>query len=176
MMRPSIRSWLAAGALFASIMATPALAQETAPLDDSAMETARGGLRTAQGLEIGFGASVKTYVDGRLALETKLTWTEAGAVSERAYVSDDAKALTPGADTSARGPVTIAPGAQVIHDLTQNRIAGVVLNTGHDRTIRQDADITLHLPQLPDLQLQAMRERIGHALESLSPQAAGLGK
>lgn len=146
------------------------------PLTDESLAESRGGLATPLGVDIGFGASVRTYVDGALALETRLTWTPEGARSERVFESEAAKALNP-QQTGQNGaaPVVVAPGASVIHDLTENRIASVVLNTGSDRVIRQDTDVSLYLPQLPDLQQRIAAERLAQSLQAVSPQAAGLG-
>jgi hypothetical protein len=160
--------------LVGALAAGGALAQEpSASLTDEALGAQRGGLATPLGVDIGFGATVRTYVDGGLALETRLTWTADGARSERVFESEAARGgVLPG--QGAATPLTIAPGTSVIHDLTENRIASVVLNTGSDRTIRQDTDISLHLPQLPDLQQRIAAERLTQALEAVSPQAAGL--
>lgn len=158
-------AWLAASAAWAR--------EPPAPLTEAALGEARGGLATPWGFEVGLGASVRTYVDGALALETRLTWTEAGAATERVFENDAARSLT---SAQAGGPVTVAPGVRVVHDLAQNRIASVVMNTANDRAIRQDTDLRLHLPQLPDLQQRIATERLAGALQALSPQASGLGK
>jgi hypothetical protein len=146
-------------------------------LTDEALGETRGGLSTPLGLDIGFGASVRTYVDGKLALETQLTWTAAGAQAERVFESDAARTLTPGPlGEGLGGQVHVAPGTSVVHDLTENRIASVVLNTAHDRTIRQDTDVRLHLPQLPEIQQRIAAERLSQSLQALSPAASGLGQ
>jgi hypothetical protein len=154
----------------------PALAEPAPPLDEAALAGQRGGLATPMGIDVGFGASVRTYLDGSLALETRLTWTEQGVQTERVFETDQAKAASAGGRAPTANPVLIAPGASVLHDLTENRIASVVLNTGNDRTIRQETDVTLTLPQLPDLQQRIASERLGQALQALSPQASGIGK
>lgn len=165
-----------AAALMAALIAAPAMAQEMGqPLSDESLEARRGGIATPLGVDIGFGASVRTYVDGALALETQLTWTPEGARAERVFESDAARALTPETGGAPGLPVMVAPGTQVIHDLTGNRIASVVLNTGSDRTVRQETDISLHLPQLPDLQQRIAAERLAQSLQAVSTQAAGLG-
>lgn len=146
-------------------------------LDDAALDEARGGLLTPSGFDVGFGASVRTYVDGSLALETRLTLTAEGPVSQRVFESAAATALTqqtPGA--AASSPVTVAPGSTVIHDLAAGRIASVLMNTASDRSFRQETDVTFHLPQLPELQQQIATQRLGQALQAISPQAAGIGR
>lgn len=153
---------------------TPA-AENPAPLDVASLEDHRGGIQTTLGLEIGFGASVKTYVDGSLALETTLTWTPEGVQTQRVFESAQVAALRgSGAAPAADQPVSVAAGTQVIHDLSRDRIASVVLNTANDRVIRQETDLSLHLPQLPDIQHQLALERLGQGLQGLSPAATGL--
>ena len=70
----------------------------------------------------------------------------------------------------------MAPGSIVIHDLAAGRIASVLMNTASDRSFRQETDVTFHLPQLPELQQQIATERLGQALQAISPQAAGIGR
>jgi hypothetical protein len=191
------RVFLSFFAALATLMALPGAAQEAASppavaavtpravaggvhgvaLSDVTLGEARGGLATPLGVDIGFGASVRTYVDGALALETRLTWTADGARSNRIFESDAARRLTAEQmGAGERGQVRIAPGTSVVHDLTENRIASVVLNSANDRTIRQDTDVSLHLPHLPDLQQRISTERMTQALQALSPQASGLAK
>ncbi|HEY8617346.1 hypothetical protein [Phenylobacterium sp.] len=165
--------WLAASVAGAQEATSAAAPEAAGSLSEEALADQRGGIATAMGLEIGFGASVRTYVDGSLALETRLTWAPEGARMERVFESDAARSLP--ADVASGAPVVVAPGVSVIHDVGANRIASVVLNTGNDRSIRQDTDITLHLPQLPDLQQRIAAERVTQALQALSPQASGLG-
>jgi hypothetical protein len=43
----------------------------------------RGGFFTANGAQFDFGASIKTMVNGELALQTSLQWTPAGAVTQQ---------------------------------------------------------------------------------------------
>jgi hypothetical protein len=43
----------------------------------------RGGFFTAAGAQFDFGASIKTLVNGKLALQTNLQWTPAGAVTQQ---------------------------------------------------------------------------------------------
>ena len=43
----------------------------------------RGGFFTAAGAQFDFGASVQTLVNGKLALQTNVQWTQAGAVTQQ---------------------------------------------------------------------------------------------
>lgn len=143
---------------------TAAWSQYGQPLDDAELDAARGGLMTPMGFEIGFGASVRTFVDGQLALETRLTWTQQGVNTERVFEAP----LAPGVNIGwGEGLPSLNGGdTRIIHDLTQDRIASLVINTASDRNIRQDTDITLRLPQLPQLQQQMAIDRVSAALQS----------
>lgn len=158
---------LLAAALGALLWAGPAHAQVGERLDEAALESYRGGLATPLGYDIGFGASVRTYVDGTLALETRLTWTAEGLRTDRL-----AESAATGVDLSYGGiprdlGASIAAGStRIIHDLTENRIASLVINTANDRTIRQETDITLHLPQFAQMQEQFAAERLASALQA----------
>lgn len=140
------------------------------------LESSRGGLMTPWGLEIGFGAVVRTFVDGTLTLESQLTWTPDGPV--RTYVTGQP---TPdlAAAAAAQG-LHVAPGSEglliagaggatvVLHELGDRRVAGFVLNNADNRNIRQDTEITLNLPELQTLQqvfnTQALSARLQDSL------------
>ncbi|HET7085542.1 MAG TPA: hypothetical protein VFI23_12275 [Rhizomicrobium sp.] len=55
---------------------------ETA-VSDEELAGMRGGFFTAGGAQFDFGASIKTMVNGQLALQTSLQWTNAGAVTQQ---------------------------------------------------------------------------------------------
>ena len=169
-MKP-LSSLIAAMAVVA--IAAPPLAvaepAEQATLSDEELDGQRGGLQTPLGFDIGIGASVKTFVDGTLALETRISWTDTGLRSEQ-IVNELGSitgapvrigALNDGALNSLAGGATT-----VIHDLTMDRIASLIVNTADNRTIRQETDITLVLPQLADLQQRIAADRLSSTLSS----------
>jgi len=133
-------------------------------LSDDELADQRGGLQTPGGFEVGFGASVRTFVDGQLVLETRLTWTDRGVQTQRIAGAGDVAAL-PG-DFSATIPGVTGGATQVLQNLSAGRIANIVLNTASNRTIRQDTDITLVVPQLAGLQRQVTTDRIAASLQS----------
>jgi hypothetical protein len=138
-------------------------------LSDDELDGQRGGLQTPLGFDIGFGASVKTFVDGTLALETRISWTSTGPQSEQVVNQLGSipgapvrlGALSDGALNSLAGGATT-----VIHDLTMDRIASLIINTADNRTIRQQTDITLVLPQLADLQQRVAADRLSSMLST----------
>jgi hypothetical protein len=135
------------------------------PLSDTQLAEQRGGLQTPFGFDVGFGASVRTYVDGELVLETRLTWTDQGVQTERIIGAGEAVAGSPGSFT-VTFPGATGGATEVRQDLSANRIANVVLNTANGRTIRQDTDITLVVPQLADLQRQMAIDRTTASLQN----------
>jgi hypothetical protein len=154
----------------AAVVVCPHLALAQPPaapaMSDADLGRQRAGVATPFGFDIGFGAQVRTYVDGTLALESRLTWTKDGALIE--HTSGPS---APGLAAMSGGPwTTVVSGAAggsttVLHDLSPDRIGSLVLNTASNRTIRQETNITLTLPQLPDLQRQMAAERTASMLQ-----------
>jgi hypothetical protein len=164
------------GALALALLAAAAAqAQERLTLEE--MEATRGGLMTPWGQEIGFGAVVRTYVDGELALQSQLTWTPEGA--QRTYevgaptadLATAAAAFGLKVDPGAEG--LLAPGDHgatvVLHDLGAERIAGLILNNADNRTVRQSTDVTLNIPGLE----AAQRDMAASAMDSTLQNALG---
>jgi hypothetical protein len=129
------------------------------PMTEPELAAQRGGLMTPMGLDVGFGATIRTYVDGQQVLQTQLTWTDKGPVTQ-----------TVGADGAPSATTFVSPGAggstEVMHILNPDRIASVVVNTANGRNIRQDTDITLAVPQLQQFQQQVSADRITAGLQS----------
>ena len=161
-------------------VAVPAHAQLA--LDDSTLDAQTAGFRTPDGLEFNFGAVVSTYVDGSLALRTRLIWTDQGAVDvvETGQVSNiSGDALAAGidlGDMAASG--LFVPGANggtaVLHDLGDGRIASVIANTADNRDIRQETVINLSIPDFAAYQTDVatqqaqlrIHDTVGRALET----------
>ena len=166
------------------------MAASAAPtlLTDDELAAQRGGLRTPSGLEIGFAASLRTLIDGRLVLATQLTWTDRGVKTQQVAGPSDATTAPSGITATVpgqtSGPTQIAavsasPGAftatvpgetggatQVLQTFSGGQITNVVMNTASNRTIRQDTAITLVVPMLAGLQHQVTADRIAAALQS----------
>ncbi|WP_374471592.1 hypothetical protein [Phenylobacterium sp.] len=145
--------------------ATPAAAEEAAPrrLADAELAAARAGLMTPLGIEVGFAASVQTFVDGRLVLESWVAWSETGLTTRTAGADGTPlPAGTPFFDAPAAGGGT----TQVLHHIGEDRIASVVLNTANDRAIRQVTDIMLSVPELQQFQRQVAVERTALNLDA----------
>lgn len=154
----------ATAALLAVLMATlPASWSVAAPvqLSDEELGNERGGIETPFGFAIGFGASVRTFVNGDLALETTLTWTPTGPRTT-SMSNTDLGQVAAGAGAMAQMliPGGVSGATQVLHDIDGSHIVSLVLNSANGRTIRQDTDITLSIPQLASLQQSLSAERL----------------
>jgi hypothetical protein len=171
-------------AIIAGLIAIPAAAAAqdlgSQPLAPDQLTAARGQLVTGGGLTFGFGAEIRTFVDGKLALESKLTLTDQGVVKtngEQAGAEDGAAAMAGGISLPGFDPqdVTVLPGdggaTALIQTLTADQISSVVLNTANDRDIRQVVDLTFVLPQLAETQAQSNLQSLRSNLQSALDQA-----
>ena len=146
-------------------LAAASAAAAAAPLSDPELAAQRGGIMTPTGLDIGFAANVRTYVDGQLALETRLTWTDKGPVTETTGALAGATAAGLPSGWSAVLPGLTGGSTQILQDLSSGRIASVIVNSASNRNIRQDTDITLTLPRLQELQRGFAAGRIASNLQ-----------
>lgn len=122
---------LALLASLATLLAGPAFAQD--PVPDTELDQARGGYLMAGGLTFDFGAVVKTYDGGRLALETNVVWTPDGP------------------KVSQEGVSSIG-GASFIHNVGGRDLSNLVVNTDSNRDFRQETNVTLVLPGFEGVQ------------------------
>ena len=152
-------------AVFLALAGGPAWSQSGDPLPDVELHELRGGIATPLGFDIGFAASIRTFVDGTLALETRLVWAPDGLQTQSLPGTPQPGVILGGGSAPVVGPA--AGGAtRILHDLMENRVASVVINTASNRTIRQETDITLRLPQLPQMQQQMAFDRMASTLQS----------
>jgi hypothetical protein len=148
-------------------MASP---DQFAALSDDELGGQRGGFMTPLGLEIGFGAIVRTTIDGALALETKMTWTDQGAVTEitgGALTPNVAAAAAAGGinlDPTTNWTGVVKPGdggsTAVLTDLGQNFFSSVVINTANNREISQNTQINLDIPGFAAAQQQMIGQQL----------------
>jgi hypothetical protein len=155
--------------LCAALIALPALAEEditslSSPLTTAELKEQVGGLRTPTGIDFGLGAVVTTYVDGQMALQSHLTWTDQGVVetSNAGAIGNAAASSGIHIDPSAAGLFLPGDngGTVILHDLGDGTIGSVVLNTADNRNIRQETVINLDIPQLQQLQQDYSQQRL----------------
>lgn len=141
--------------------AVPAGAQEV--VSDEELDGMRGGFLVADGVVFDFGATIRTYEDGVLSLQTNVTWALDGIHIEQLVgagvtpvTSADLSALTGLGDV-----FRTAGGATVLHDVDQGRLLSVLLNTTSDHSFRQDTALTLVLPGFDATQADMVRQLAG---------------
>ena len=139
-------------------------------LDDASLDQLRGGFLLDNGVTVGLGAIVRTTIDGKLALETELSWQQQGAVisqqiGEGLAPSDS---LTKTVTLPGKTQPFVLPEAEtaIIHRVTDGSIQNIILNTASNRTIRQETDVTLTLTGFQPVQQQITAEHWSRNLAS----------
>ena len=181
-MRPSVLRRLllalACGSIVSMAAALPTAAQDATSLTDTELADLRGGFLVAAGVTFDFGAVVRTYVDGQLALESRLTWSETGATTQQVsgnipgsldLASAHDQALAAGLDLRAlqQGQgilLSDASGATALVQNIQGGVQNLIINNADGRDLRQEVEITLTLPNLETLQRQYSVDRLGSAI------------
>lgn len=187
-----IRSLLFATAAL-GVLASPAYAADDAwgdgmeVIEDGEMEDLRGGINIA-GIEIGFGATVTSTLDGVPVLTTQFTLTDAGAIlrqtllangeSLSSLTSDQRAALGLNGFSGLDGVVIQGQGGGTafIHNAATGTLQNIVVNTADGREITQTIDISLQLPGFDLVQQSMMLEHFGMQIsEDLQSMSFGFG-
>ncbi len=144
---------------------------------DNEMGDMRGGF-TVGNLNINFGATVTTILNGIPVLTTTLTVTDAGAIVNQtiADVGQSIDDMTPdqldalgigdlGED--AAGIVVEDEGGvtALVHNVTEGALQNIIVNTATGRDIAQNIDITLDLPGFDFIQGELTTEHFGFRLQ-----------
>lgn len=153
---------------------------------DEEMSDLRGGISITPQLEINFGATITTFVNGAPALSTQLTWTNAGQFIEQTVgeIGQRIEDLTPEARTALgvdglenAGGVVIDDAEGVtalVHNVTEGALQNIILNTATGRDLRQEIDVTLTLPGFEAIQDSIILERLGiHLVDDMSVRFGG---
>lgn len=163
--------------VFMGLLATPAWADdawgddiEVMSVED--MEAARGGFEIG-GLNINFGATVTTLVNGIPALVTTLTWTDVGSFIEETVgdVGENIADMSPEQLTALgldglenAGGVVIEDEAGVtalVHNITEGALQNIIINNATGRDLSQEIDVTLTLPGFEQIQQSLVVETFG---------------
>lgn len=157
-----------AGASYGGGAAPLAAPQGAQSLSDEELSGLRGGFITTNGFTFGFGVVIRSYVNDQLALQTRLTWTPTGPVTEQIRgdapgLTDLASAMTSllnsGIDlrglSGTSGGVALVSGegaTALIHNVTTGQLQNLIVNSASDRNLRQDMELNLYLPDLAAMQ------------------------
>ena len=152
-------------------------------VSEDELDELRGGFAWS-GLDINFGADIRTYVDGNLVLQTVLNWTDNGA--ETMQIAADG--LTPAAASqlqngilsngNIRMKVSESPvyllndGRTAISHQTGSGVQNMLINTAIGLNSVQEVNATIDLGGYQDFSSTLMRGRLGSALDDVAGQAA----
>ncbi|MEQ1808375.1 MAG: hypothetical protein ABL889_00515 [Terricaulis sp.] len=153
---------------FMVMLATPAWADDSWASDIEVMsaedlDAHRGGFAIGN-LNINFGATVTTLVNGAPALVTTLTWTETGSVIQQTVgdigqnIADmsvaQREALGLGGLENAGGLVIDDEDGvtALVHNVTGGALQNIIINNAMGRDISQEIDVQLELPGFEGLQ------------------------
>lgn len=174
---------LAAAADPATVAANPANQAVMVELvSDEELSQLRGGFRW-QGVEIGLGAEVRTYLNGELVLQTNISWTAAGAQTTQlvsgALTPADAAQLQAGILTS--GGITMRVGQESVFLANQGQTAilhradgaiqNILINRASNIEARQEIDAVLDLDNFLPFQQDILSSRLGSSLGDMVGQA-----
>ncbi|MBQ1544067.1 MAG: hypothetical protein IIZ63_18855 [Caulobacteraceae bacterium] len=156
-----------------------------APVGDEVLSQQRGGFLVADGIAFDFGAVMRTFVGGQLALETTLTWTPTGPVTQQtafggampATLADIQTALTNAGlgSTSVTGQNSYLLNAGqtvLIQNASNGAVQNLLLNTASNQVITQDLAVTLTLPNSAAFQGAINTQQLGFALNAAGTAAA----
>lgn len=180
--RPSLRAMLFTAAAFTAL-ATPAYADDSAWSDgievmaDDEMGEMRGGFAIGN-LNINFGATVTTILNGIPVLTSTLTITDTGAIVNQTIAdvgssiddmsTEQLDALGLGGLGEDAAGIVIEDESGVtalVHNVTEGALQNIIVNTATGRDIAQDIEITLDLPGFDFIQGELSLERFGFRLQ-----------
>ena len=150
-------------------------------VSDEELASLRGGF-SWQGVEIGLGAEVRTYLNGELVLPTNINWTAKGAQTTQlvsgALTSADAAQLQAGILSS--GGITMRVGQETVFLANQGQTAilhrtdgaiqNVLINRASNIEARQEIDAVLDLENFGSFQQDIVNTRIGNSLGEMVGQ------
>jgi len=152
------------------------VAQATHPhlveLTDQEMADARGGFEWG-GMSITFGADMKTYIDGQLALQTLVSWTPTGAATQTTISNQlsqaNLAALRAGGlalpATLAGSPVySTASGQTAIVQGANDALQNILINTASNLNAVQQTNATVTLSSYANYASAMRAGLIGNAL------------
>ena len=178
---PRLRPALFAGAALAACL-LPNAAFAAIPADDpwagaevieeTELADLRGGFTLPNGQEMNFGATVRTYAGGALALQTELILTDTGALIEQT-IGELGRALTSltpeeredlGLTEIGDAGVVIADESGVtalVQEMSEGSLQNIILNTASGRDLRQEIDVTITLENYNIFEAAITNELLG---------------
>ncbi|MFC4291567.1 hypothetical protein ACFOWX_03970 [Sphingorhabdus arenilitoris] len=157
-------------------------------MSDETLDRLRGGFIWS-GMNIHFGADIRTYVDGNLMLHTILNWTDEGAQTTQTAAPGltavdasvlEGRILSNGAIRMQIGeaPVYLLNGGRTaISHVTDEGVQNRLINTADGFSAVQELNATIDIGGYEDFRAGLMFERMAGALDDAARQGAigGLG-
>jgi hypothetical protein len=163
----------------AEVSATPELRlSQLEQVADEDLAGERGGFRW-QGVDVQFGAEMRSYLNNQLVLQTNVTWTSAGASMTRevsgALSPVDAAQLQAGILNGSGlnmrvgdEEVFLANGGQTAFiQRSDGALQNVIINTANNVEIRQEVDAQLDLGNFQPFQTELISQRIATSLADM---------
>jgi len=180
-----MRARVILAAIAGILMATAARSSPTGvKLTDAELDEVRGGFSAAGGFSFTFGATVSTYIDGSLALQSTLRLDSQGPNVTTVYgtipgASKAAPASLAGVNLAgATGAMLIVPGpggdTAVVQNVSPTTLTNLVINTAKGQVIRQNTTITVTLANLQALETAAVQAQAIAALQGALASTAVL--
>lgn len=156
------------------------------PLGDEELAVQRGGF-VWNGIQIGLGADLRTYLNGQLVLQTIINWTPMGSETQQfvsgALTQADAAQLQAGILTS--GGITMTVGDQsvflanqgqtaILHR-TEGALQTVLVNRASNLEARQEIDAVLDLDNFGGFQQELISTRMMDNLSQMLDQSTIAG-
>jgi hypothetical protein len=161
----------------------PGEVAETAEVvSDEELAEMRGGF-VWQGVQIGLGAEIRTFLNGELVLQTNISWTAMGAQTVQqvsgALTAADAAQLQAGILTS--GGISMRVGQESVFLANQGQTAifhrtdgsfqNVLVNRASNIDARQEIDAVLSLDNFGGFQQDLINTRLGINVGDIVSQA-----
>ncbi len=152
------------------------------PLADHELAEQRGGF-SWEGVQIGLGAEIRTYLNGSLALQTNISWSPNGAQTTQwaSAVLTPAAAAELQAGILASGGITMRVGDETVFlanegqtailHRTDGSIQNVLINRASNIVARQEVDAALNLGNFGQFQDRLTDLRMGQAVGDVVGQA-----
>ena len=147
-------------------------------VSDGELGEQRGGFRIGA-LDIQLGADIRSYVGGRLAMETTLSWTDTATSVQHVFPVEASSAVATGLTTgllTGSGPMISINGAKVAYvnqgqtafvQRTSGTIQNIIVNTASNVDLRQEIDAQLDMSGFTPFHNDVLAARIGAALTSM---------
>lgn len=135
---------------------------DSVPLDDGQLDAARGGFTLPGGIQVDFGATISTSIDGARLLQTNVQFTDTG-VTTTYQAADGVPVHIEGGIGASNGTISIGPtgGGTVtldvetadlfIRHVVGGSIGSIIANTANGRTIDNQVSIDLKLDNVTPL-------------------------